>query len=142
MGEWGRKKRRLGKSDYEALANFRYAVREFLAFSESAAVAVDLTPQQHQAMLAIKGAPHRDYLSIGEVGERLLVRHHTAVELIGRLEKRKLVRRKSDPNDARRVQIHLTRKALTLLETLSQEHVRELRSIRPALEKMIAGLDD
>ena len=141
MADRARNKRRLSKSDYEALANLRYALREFMAFSKSAAGAVDLSPQQHQALLAIKGAPNRDHLSIGEISERLMVRHHTAVELVGRLEKRGLIQRKSDPSDARRVHIYLTREASDLIETLSHAHIQELQSIRPALENLLAGLD-
>ena len=136
-----RKNRRLSKSNYEALANFRYALRKFMAFSERATGAVDLSPQQHQALLAIKGAPNCDHLSIGEISERLMVRHHTAVELVGRLEKRGLIQRKNDPSDARRGHIYLTRKALELIETLSHAHIQELQSIRPALENLLAGLD-
>jgi DNA-binding MarR family transcriptional regulator len=134
------KTRRLSKRDYESLANFRYALRGFLAFSETAANAVGLSPQQHQALLAIKGSRNRDRLSIGEIGERLGVRHHTAVELVNRLESRGLIKRKSDANDARRVHVHLTRKAGALIETLSHAHIKELQGIRPALERLISGL--
>src|SRR4029078_13176976 len=75
----------LTSADYEALAEFRYALRKCLAFSEEAPLAMGLTPQQHQALLAIKGAPETDALSIKQIAERLLVRHHTAGGLVDRL---------------------------------------------------------
>jgi DNA-binding MarR family transcriptional regulator len=75
----------LGKASYEALADFRFALRNFLAFSEKAAAAAGLTAQQHQAMLAIRGAPEGESLTIGQIASRLMIRHHTAVELVDRL---------------------------------------------------------
>src|SRR5262245_41714946 len=94
----------LNKSNYEALADFRYAIRAFLAFSAAAAVKVGLSPQQHQALLAIKGSRDRSSLSIQEIAARLMVRHHSTVELINRLQKLGLVKRARDPLDGRRVQ--------------------------------------
>lgn len=140
MSNPDRQSRTLCKRDYEVLANFRYALREFLAFSESAAAAVDLRPQQYQALLAIKGSRNCDYLSVGEMSEQLKIWHHTAVELTNRLELRGLVRRKSDPQDARRVRVHLTPKGEGLLECLAHAHIKELQSIRPALQALITAL--
>jgi DNA-binding MarR family transcriptional regulator len=75
----------LHKSDYEALAAFRHALRRFVAFSAEAARAAGLTPQQHQALLAIKGAPGRESLTVGEIAAHLLIRPNSAVELVDRL---------------------------------------------------------
>lgn len=72
------------KSDYEALAAFRYALRQFLRFSEDAAATEGLSPQQHQALLAIKGFPGRDSVTIGELAEKLQVRHNSAIGLVDR----------------------------------------------------------
>jgi hypothetical protein len=66
------------KADYEALAAFRHALREFLDFSQAAARRAGLTPQQHQALLAIKGYPGREVVTVRELAERLLLRHHSA----------------------------------------------------------------
>ena len=74
----------LRKQDYEVLAAFRRALRRFMAFSEQAARTARLTPQQHQVLLAIKGASGRDVLSVGEIGAALMIRPHSAVELIDR----------------------------------------------------------
>src|SRR5580704_11668035 len=78
------------KSQYETLAAFRYALRRFIRFSEGAARAAGITPQQHQALLAIKGFPARDKVTVGELAERLQLRHHSAVGLIDRLVMEKL----------------------------------------------------
>ena len=85
---WRSKGGAMGDSAYAALAQFRLQVRTFLAFSETAAQRAGLTPQQHQALLAIKGFAGRDAASIGDVARFLLIRHHTAVGLMDRIEAR------------------------------------------------------
>src|SRR5262245_17686735 len=89
--------------DYQALADFRYALRQFLAFSGSAAKSVGLTPQQHQAMLSIIGAPEGQAVTIGFLAERLLLKHHSTVELVDRLVEIDLVTRQADGGDRRKV---------------------------------------
>lgn len=141
MSKPAKKRASLPKSSYEALADFRYALRCFFAFSEEAVSAVGLTPQQHQALLAIKGNRESDTLGMKELSSRLFIRHHTAVELVDRLEARALVRRVRDPSDGRRVKIELTPKAERLLQSLSIAHLEELRSIKPALQTLIEQFD-
>ena len=131
----------IAKTSYEALAEFRYALRKFLAFSEAAASEAGLTPQQHQALLSIKGAPGADWLSISQIAERLLVRHHTAVELVDRLVKLGLVVRKADPDDGRRIRVHVTKEGEEALRVLSVNHIEELKSIRPTLRKLLRQFD-
>lgn len=127
----------LTKSDYEALASFRLAMRRFLAFSQSAAEAAGLTVRQHQALLAIKGFPGGKAMTIGELAERLLIRHHSAVELADRLAQAGLVTREHDPLDRRRVLLSLTPVAEERLHALSGAHLGELRAMRPALAKLL-----
>jgi DNA-binding MarR family transcriptional regulator len=127
----------LRQADYQALAAFRHALRGFSAFSEAAAHAAGLTPQQHQVLLAIKGAPDGAALTVGMVAEALLIRPHTAAELVNRLEGMGLVRRSADPGDRRRVRVSLTEAAEYALHELTTAHVRELRAIRPALLRLI-----
>src|SRR4030067_3228639 len=91
------------KDDYETLAEFRYALRCFLHFSENAAATVGLTLQQHQALLFIIGYPGREQITIGELAERLQTRHHSAVGLIDRLEELGLVVRLHNSEDRRQV---------------------------------------
>ena len=95
--------RQLVKSQYETLAAFRYALRRFIHFSEEAAQAAGITAQQYQALLAIKGFPARDNVTVGELAERLQLRHHSAVGLIDRLEAEKLVVRAPSAEDRRHV---------------------------------------
>src|SRR5260221_8535245 len=97
----------ISKAEYETLASFRYLMRQFLHFSENAAEDIGLTPQQHQALLAIAGYPERDYVTIGELAERLQIRHNSAVGLVDRLVAQGLVMR-SPGTDRRVVHLRLT----------------------------------
>ena len=128
----------LAKADYEALAQIRYVLRKFMAFSEDAARAASLTAQQHQALLAIHGFPGRERVMIGELAERLNVRHHSVVGLIDRLSAKALVRRRRDALDRRRVLIELTAKGRSLLARLSLAHRNELRRLAPLLIRLLA----
>jgi DNA-binding MarR family transcriptional regulator len=123
--------------DYEALAEFRYQLRKFLAFSEVAADEAGLTPQQYQALLAIKGFSNPAPISMGDLARFLLIRHHTAVELVDRMTKLGLLKRIVDDDDARRVLVKLTRKGEQKLRTLATIHFEELRSASPALTRIL-----
>jgi DNA-binding MarR family transcriptional regulator len=130
----------LVKADYETLAQFRYLLRRFAAFSEGEARKAGLTAQHHQALLAIKGFPLRERVSVGELAERLNVRHHSVVGLIDRLVAKHLVRRLPDPVDQRRVLVELTPKAQRLLAGLSAAHRDELRRLAPVLQALLGKL--
>ena len=125
------------EADYTALAQFRYQLRTFLAFSETAAQNAGLTPQQHQALLAIKGLAAPDGASVGDIARFLLIRHHTAVELVDRMAKLKLIGREADPQDARRVLVRLTAKGEQKLRSLSRIHLDELSAAAPALARIL-----
>ena len=129
------------QQDYEALAAFRHAMRRFLAFSEAAARAAGLTAQQHQAILAIKGQGPDAPMSVGDLAEHLVIRHHSAVELVDRLVGAGLVRRAEDAGDRRRVGLRLTEKAEAVLMGLSATHLDELRRSRALLANLLARLD-
>ena len=94
---------RPSQADYEALSEFRYMIRCFLEFSQNAAREAGLTPGQHQALLAIRGFPAGQGVTVGDLAERLRVRHHSAVELVDRLAEAGLVLRSPDATDHRRV---------------------------------------
>lgn len=126
-------RRRIDKLDYEALAAFRYALRRFLRFSEEGARAAGLTPQQHQLLLAVKGHPGREWVSITELAEALQIRHHAAVGLVDRCEGARLIRRTPDPQDRRQVRVFLTAKGERILGRLSNRNRRELETLRQAL---------
>jgi DNA-binding MarR family transcriptional regulator len=123
--------------NYEALAQFRYELRRFQAFSEAAAIDAGLTPQHHQALLAIRGFSGKAPVSVGDLAKLLLVRHHTAVELTNRMVKLRLVARIVDKADARRVFIKLTKEGERRLQKLSKIHFAELRAVGPALTQML-----
>ena len=127
----------LTKADYESLAEFRYALRKFLGFSEDAARKHGVTPQQYQALLAIEGFPGRNWVSMGELAEQMRIAHHSAVGLVDRMEAMKLVKRASSNEDRRRVHVSLTRKGQRLLEKLYREHREELRSTGPKLSGLL-----
>jgi len=128
------------KAHYETLAEFRYALRKFLHFSEAAAHTVGVTPQQHQAMLAIKGFPGRDAVTMGELAERLQVKHHSAVGLADRLVAEKYVRRVTDQKDRRQVRLSLTPSGEAVLEKLSATHSEQLRRIGPEINRLLEAL--
>jgi len=126
----------LTDADYAALADFRHALRQFLAFSEARAAEKGLTPQQHQALLAIRGAAP-EAPTIGTVAQRLMLKPHSASGLIDRLELLGLVRREVAADDRRRATLYLTQKAHAVLQSLSAVHREEIRRLRPALEDML-----
>jgi DNA-binding MarR family transcriptional regulator len=123
----------LADADYVALARFRRSLRSFLSFSEDAARANGLTPQQHQAILAIRGLSDGKGLTVGDLARHLIIQPHSAVELLNRLETAGLIYRSADENDRRCVMITLTPLADRLLRKLSHMHVVELRRQAPEL---------
>jgi DNA-binding MarR family transcriptional regulator len=133
-------RRRLTPADYRRLAEFRYVLRHFLIFSEDAAVTAGLSAQQHQALLAIKGAGTETAVTAGLLAERLGIRHHSAVGLLDRLAEKNLIRRRRNSNDRRQVLIRLTPKAERLLAWLSAAHQRELRRVAPLLRSLLTQL--
>jgi len=132
--------RRLNQSHYEMLAALRYGLLEFLQFSREAAAGAGLTPQQHQALLAIKGSAERDYLLIGELAERLHLKHHSVVELVDRLVERKLAQRAPSAADRRRVEVRLTAKGEAVIGKLSAAHLAELRQHGPELHRLLGSI--
>jgi DNA-binding MarR family transcriptional regulator len=122
----------VSQQQIRALAEFRHRIREFLHFSEQAARSAGVEPQQHQLMLAIK-AMEPELASIGYLAERLLLRHHSAVGLVDRMERSGLVRRARPDADRRSAQVLLTPKGAKLLRKLSLHHGKELKSAAPAL---------
>ncbi len=129
----------LSDADYGALADFRFALREFQAFSEARVAEVGLTPQQHQALLAIRGTPQNG-VSIGYLANRLVLKPHSMSGLVARLEDLSLVRRRPSATDRRQSLLDLTEKATRLLEQLSLLHRDEILRIRPLLSKLLNTL--
>lgn len=118
---------------YRSLAEFRLEIRRFLHFSEERAREHGLEPQQHQLLLAIRGLPVGLKPTVGELAGRMLIRHHSAVELIGRLAARGLVDRSPGQEDHREVIVTLTPAGEAVLRELTRAHRDELETLGPRL---------
>ena len=125
--------KRLSVSDYQALGEFRFQIRKFLHFSDLAIAAAGLERAQYQLMLTIKGLPSDLRPRIRDVANRMLVQHHSAVELVNRLEAAGYVRRERAEDDRREVLLALTPKGEKVLAELALHHHEELQDAAPAL---------
>ena len=123
--------------DFEALLEFRTALRRFNHWSEQQAKAVGLTHAQHQLLLAVKGHPGNQPPTIGDVADYLLLRHHSAVELVNRAQAGGLIERERDSVDGRMVRLRLTDKGENCLERLTTLHLNELRQLAPLLQHVV-----
>jgi DNA-binding MarR family transcriptional regulator len=117
-------------AEINELAEFRYALRKFLRFSESAARACGVTPQQHQLMLGVAGFTGRGSATVSELAEFLQEKNHSVVGLVHRAVQCGLVKRKRDPADLRVVIVQLTARGERILTQLSDLHRREIENIR------------
>jgi DNA-binding MarR family transcriptional regulator len=114
--------------DYEALATFRYNLRKFLRFSkEFLTTTAKLTPEQYEALLALKIFASDDGMLVGQLSERLQVKHHTAVALTKRLVAGKLITKQRGRADRRHVYVKLTETGSALLEVLAAVHRDAIR---------------
>ena len=125
--------KKLTLADYQAMAEFRFQIRKFLHFSEQAVQGAGLERGQYQLMLAIKGMPQSLRPRIRDIANRMYIQHHSAVELINRLEAGGYVRRERTTEDKREVLLALTPKGERVLEELALHHHEELRSAAPGL---------
>lgn len=125
--------RPLSDAEYQALSELRYRLRTFLSFSESEARSVGLEPRQHQLLLAIRGLPPGERPTIRTLADRLVLKHHTVVEMIDRLEAQELVKREADALDGRVVLVRILPRGRAMLDRLSIAHRDELAKTAPAL---------
>lgn len=131
----------LTDADYRSLGAFRYQIRRFLHFSETAAAAEGLEPHQHQMLLAIRALEQPSVTpTIGQLAEHLFIRHHSAVGMIDRLAGRGLVERLRAEDDRRQVRVRLTASGSRKLHHLSRIHRQELRQSGPALVETLGAL--
>jgi DNA-binding MarR family transcriptional regulator len=121
------------KRDFEELARVRFAIRSYLRFSDETVRQQGLTPQHYQLLLALKGFPGREWASVGELAERLQLRHHSTVELVNRAQDHALVRREADPDDGRTVRVLLTAEGQRMLARLSPLHRDQMQRMAAAL---------
>ena len=130
----------LSTAAFQQLAEFRYRIRRFLHFSEEAARAVGIEPQQHQLLLALRGLPDGIRPTITALSSRLCLRHHSTVELIDRLVERGAVVRRHSDQDRREVIVELTPHGEQLLRQLSVLHWQELQISGPALSNALRAI--
>lgn len=126
--------------EYQALAELRYRLRVFTSFSEAQARAAGLEPRQHQLLLAIRGLRPDQRPTVGTLAKQLIVKHHTVVELVDRLERLELVRRTADPQDGRVVLVKITKRGRAMLDRLTRAHRDELTKAAPALANALNTL--
>ncbi|MDQ3987159.1 MAG: MarR family transcriptional regulator [Actinomycetota bacterium] len=133
--------RKLSDDDYRRLLEFRTAIRKFLAYSKNQAAKVDLTPTQHQLLLAIRGYTAPGEPTIGHVARCLLIRHHSAVELVDRAEAAGLVDRRTDPDDQRVVRLALTKSGAAKLERISRANLGEIGRLGPEFQDVWRAIE-
>jgi DNA-binding MarR family transcriptional regulator len=127
--------------DYEALANFRYAMRKFLNFSKCVLAAeAKLTPEQYEALLALKAFGGPNGMTIRELSDRLQVKHHTTVSLVDKLERSRFVRRAPGVGDRRTVCVSLTVAGSRVLAKVAALHRREMRVRSPEMIEALVRL--
>jgi DNA-binding MarR family transcriptional regulator len=121
------------------LAEFRFALRRFLAASETISRVGGVTPQQYQAMLAIKASPATG-MTMKDLAEQLLFTQHAAVQLVNRLASAGLARRTPSRDDRRSVILTLTAEGDALVERLASEHLTEMLRQEPSLSRSLRRL--
>ena len=131
-------RRRLDDDEYATLLEFRDGLRQFLRWSQSQAKAAGLTPSHHQLLLAIRG--HRGPVSIGDVAQHLMLKHHSAVELVDRAAERGLIERVTDEHDQRVVRVWLTDAGEAKLGVLAAAHLEELSRVAPQFSSLWSRL--
>ena len=115
-------------AEYRALAELRYRIRLFLREGDTVARAAGLEPQQYLLLLAIRGLPEGEEATVRTLAERLVLKHHSVVELIDRLELHGYVRRIRGREDRRRVLVSLLPRGERMLEQVALHRIGELRA--------------
>jgi DNA-binding MarR family transcriptional regulator len=128
--------------EYRALAELRYLIRKFVGEGDAAARAARLEPQQYLLLLALRGLPDGVEATIRTLADRLALKHHSAVELIDRMELHGYVRRSRSRDDRRRVLVALLPRGEKLLEQVARDRIGELRANGAALVNAISSLLD
>jgi len=132
---------RLTRQDFEKLLAFRVSLRSFQRWSEDQAQAVGVTHVQHQLLVAIKGHPGDMPPTVGDLAHHLLLRPHSAVELVDRAESAGLVERVPDTEDGRVVRVRLTRQGDKIVQQLTPAHLDRLDELAKVLDDLVSGHD-
>jgi len=132
---------RLSQQDFERLLEFRVTLRRFQRWSEDQAKAAGLTHVQHQLLVAIKGHPGDRPPTVGDLAGYLLLRPHSAVELVDRAEAAGLVQRTPDREDGRVVRVRLTADGEEILQRLTRAHLDRLHELAAVLDEFVTRHD-
>lgn len=130
----------ISTGEYQALAELRYRIRKFLREGDTVASAAGLEPQQYLLLLMIRGIPDGQEATVSTLAERLVLKHHSVVELIDRMEAHGYVRRSRSREDRRSVLVFLLPRGEKLLEQVAHHRIGELRASGAALANAIAAL--
>ena len=130
----------LTTAEYQALAELRYRIRRFLREGDTVATETGLEPQQYLLLLMIRGIPNGQEATVSNLAERLVLKHHSVVELLDRMETHGYVRRSRSREDRRTVLVSLLPRGEKVLEQVAQHRVGELRASGAALANAIAAL--
>jgi DNA-binding MarR family transcriptional regulator len=128
--------------EYAAVADLRYEVRRFLNLAEQASRAAGIQPQQHHALLALRGLPAYTQATVGVLAERMQIPYHTAVRLSRRLAAKGWIRRSRSRTNLRKFLLIVTRRGDKLLENFSRIHRRELQLSGPRLVRALQSAID
>ena len=131
----------LADEDFARILEWRTNLRRFLRWSEDQAESVGLTAAQHQLLVAIRGHADSRGPTVGEIAGYLLLRPHSAVELVDRAEAAGLVVRHRNDPDGRVVRVVLTPRGIDRLNQLTSVHVDELRRLATSLKTLVEKLD-
>lgn len=135
------RKRNLTLAEYRKLSELRFQIRRFLRFSEDTARGKGLEPQQHQTLLAIKGAPAGEDPTIAFLARRMQLAHHTMVELVDRVVDKGLAQRKPSTTDRRSTLVQLTPEGARVLGDLSVVTYEQIQTkfveLREALQRVV-----
>jgi DNA-binding MarR family transcriptional regulator len=131
----------LAQPEFERLLELRTGLRKFLRWSEEQARAAGLTPAKHQLLLAVRGHPEAEGPTVGDIANYLVLRHHSAVELIDRAETEGLVRRDPDADNRSAVRVTLTPLGVEKLDALTKAHVQELAHLAPTMNSLWRAIE-
>lgn len=131
---------RITEKEYRALGELRYLIRRFLQEGDVTAKQAGLEPQQYLLLLAIRGLPSGQEATISTLANRLLLRHHSTVELVDRMEAHGYVRRVRGREDRRQVLVSLQSRGARLLERVVDKRIIELRANGRELVAAIGAL--
>jgi len=127
-------------AEYRALAEFRFLIRRYVSNAEKAARSAGLAPQHYMGLLALRGLPYGQQPTIRNLAESLQICHQSAVELVDRMQKRRLFVRERSQQDRRQVLVRVTPLGKRLLSRLVQPRIAELRSTGSALVSALSAV--